>query len=346
MSQTFLLQSDYDDIINYCRTSKENEKICRQRSFWINKTIQDFGISAPEFNNTTLTPSIRYLQLYTRYGGVSQGSEQFISELEIIYRAVDQRKYYLIGETPYWLNLLKAIVKKGDIAMLDRYFYLSEHKDKVKVLKSLLESAVGSGDMNVVYHILGMFPENTMIDWEDYVDSSINSGNIDMVQYVANMAHMDVTEKEYIDVAIQSGNVDMLEELSKRMELQITENDLYNSIISNNISMYQYIIDRLKQPHTKESLLAAIKHNKMNIVNYIIPKIKLTNDDWQELLHQAITYEQEPMAFYIVDAAPKGTVWNLDSIRASINDQGSVHSNTNNEAFLSDLLFHIAHKKN
>src|SRR5437588_173686 len=43
-------QIDYDDIINYGRTSTQAQSICRSKIFWIQKAQRDFKILADNYN--------------------------------------------------------------------------------------------------------------------------------------------------------------------------------------------------------------------------------------------------------------------------------------------------------
>jgi len=73
-----LLNTDYDDVITYCRTHKEARFICQDTLFWQQKAQHDFNVSRDHFNDTLLSPIQRYVQLLTDYGGITIGSENFM----------------------------------------------------------------------------------------------------------------------------------------------------------------------------------------------------------------------------------------------------------------------------
>lgn len=134
-----LLQADYDTILNSCRTSKEFQSICNDKSFWEEKALKDFGTSLEEFNNTNLTPAQRYLQLLTEEGGVALGSEQFLSftfSLNKIYkemakRAVMDHKDYIVQDLinrgyKDWDWLLYNYAIRNDTAAVGQFSKLAD----------------------------------------------------------------------------------------------------------------------------------------------------------------------------------------------------------------------------
>ena len=121
-----LRQADYDTVINYCLTHKEAINICNDLYFWEQKALRDFNIPKEIFDQTDLSPSARYLQYYTKYGGVGKGSENFISLDEFMRRAFkydrpDLIQYALNTGYDNWLLLLDFYAMKGNREMVDLY---------------------------------------------------------------------------------------------------------------------------------------------------------------------------------------------------------------------------------
>ncbi len=87
-----LLHSDYDTVINYCRTHVGAQRICRDPLFWKVKANVILGIPQQIFEITTLTPAQRYLQLLSQLGGIAYGSERYMDPDQFMVRAIMQNR--------------------------------------------------------------------------------------------------------------------------------------------------------------------------------------------------------------------------------------------------------------
>ena len=98
----YLITLDYDEIVSYCESSRELYAVCKNSDFWALKaynefddikrtynTIQNFK---PIFNDTFLSPHLRYLQLLVYHGGVGKQAFLFLSEDEYVKRMIQFNK--------------------------------------------------------------------------------------------------------------------------------------------------------------------------------------------------------------------------------------------------------------
>lgn len=62
-----LLQATYKDVLKFSLLSTIANQIFNNKIFWLDKAHNDFGTSQVIFENTSLTPNKRYLELLTTY---------------------------------------------------------------------------------------------------------------------------------------------------------------------------------------------------------------------------------------------------------------------------------------
>jgi hypothetical protein len=63
--RNILIQSDYNIILDYCRSYKQAEEVCRDNVFWEQKAEKDFNVTRDVFRDTALSPVQRYFHIFT-----------------------------------------------------------------------------------------------------------------------------------------------------------------------------------------------------------------------------------------------------------------------------------------
>lgn len=233
-----LLRSDYNDIINYCRTHINGKIICSDKSFWIEKAKNDLNISPKLFNNTDLSPSQRYLELLTINGGVSVGSEYYININKCMKRAIRQDLHdvikHLLGSTFNNHDLMiKEYAAKGNLEMVKKYLPLSEsyfiyqdiavyairnkHLNLFNYfrninnnydVKTIRRAAVRSGDISIFNYIYSINPDEPIYeaDFNSLAREAILSGDTgELSSWIFNNTHVE----DLLDFASQSKHKEM-----------------------------------------------------------------------------------------------------------------------------------------
>lgn len=326
--EQFLLQSDYDAVMNLCRTNKQAGQICHTGTFWMGKAQHDFHISPQNFRNIGLSPYQRYLELYTQNGGVGIGSEQFITWGEFVRRAIRQGKRDLVQYAinhgfKNWDLILEEYAAKGDIQMIN--YFLTIHNNPTVVAEGLLRghqieifnnflktapylvdhldpnelaiSAIKSGDLNLLKSIMQswtpiLVKHGHSWDWDEMINEALSSGNKEIYYFIQTQLPNDwiVYPNTLATEALLSG-----------------DKELYEYIRAQSPPNFNWNWDRLAS--------GALSSGNKNLYSYVQAQAPVNWDwNWNILTYGALNSGNKDLFDYIRTQAPINYTFNWLSL--------------------------------
>lgn len=293
-----LQQLDHNTILRYCRTSKFNYEIINIKAFWIQKS----KVSHDIFNNTSLAPDQRYLQLITNNYELARGSERFLNPKILMCRAIRQNRKDIIE---YLLSLgfndssliLQEYAAIGNISKVNYYLFITQdynaaaygalvgcQKDLFDLIRLkeydydwdlLVSGALYSEDKNLFIHVLSLLP-NYSLNWQQLAECSILLGNrviLDHILLIVINYEFDWTRFGYMAAA--SGNLDMFDYIRSLMPFNQSNwiQWVNGSMEFGNIDFFNYI-QSLGYAHWKlnwtKLISKALINNNKDLADYIL----------------------------------------------------------------------------
>lgn len=331
--QNILLHLDWDSIINYYRTYKGAQLICRDMLFWEQKALHDFNTPINIFRDTKLSADQRYLQLLTENGGVGRRSEKFITVIELVRRAIRQNREDLVqyaieqGFT-YWGILLQEYAAKGNVGKVNEYLkplsddflyqkaaegalsgghtkllshIVSCSSTKVFDLDKLAKAAAVSGDQQVFDFVRSESAKDHEWDWSEILSGAITSQNIDFINYILSLTPLTSFSPRIY-------KINWTEPVIAAFR---TNDDIIN------------LITPLIFPHSIDVVYltdVAISERNQKLLDYIKYIIGSDHIEWSKLLSGAIKYED--LAKWVISQAHPDYQWNLDTYIEEVLNKG------------------------
>jgi hypothetical protein len=287
-----LLRSDYDTILDYCRTSLHSN-ICSSNAFWLQKAQRDFNIPSNIFNQTTLSPSQRYLQILTQNGKVAIGSEKYIPWQEFALRASRQRSE----------NLFIYATENGKLDMESRLWAAAAGGWKnlvnvfLKVNHNYLDALGGAaygGNRELFDYIMSLPTIFYEWRWNLIAENALRGGNKDIFDYVYTLAGKDSYDWNWNGLAVSaalSGDKDLFDHIF----LLFPDYEFDWNIIaeyaasSGNRQLFDHVLflGTQEEPDIEwdwfHILSASISRGHEELSIYIISKIPKDELDWDYL---------------------------------------------------------------
>lgn len=183
-----LLQADYDTILIYCSSHSLAHEIYKDEVFWIHKAQHDFNITPNDFRITNLSSVQRYIELLTRHGKITAGSENFITFNEFTKRAIRQDRNDLVQyiiklgfET--WKVLTYEYFRKGIRSI--------EYLDLSKDYNLAAMGALRGNRRELFDYVLLLSPSDYKYNFNALICSTLFSKNIQLVDYVLSLVPSD-----------------------------------------------------------------------------------------------------------------------------------------------------------
>lgn len=252
-----LINTPFNDVIKYCTLNSTAAAICDDKYFWHQKAFNDFGISLAEFDNTTLKPKIRYIQLYAnKYNICNVGYENFISVNVCLKRAAINNNENLVT---YFIekngNKTAAFKGVGITGNLELFKKLIEIYPSMKYVYVTLFNAIKNEHLDLIKYI--------MEKWRKYIDLYDNetfykialeiNGSLEIVRYFfPDVDPYDINQEIYS--ASKGNHIDTINYFLIKVQGNVATNtkayesaiagagagghiDLMNQLISHNIAV-------------------------------------------------------------------------------------------------------------
>lgn len=315
LSHEIALHLDYDDIMNYCRSFKEAERLCRDRYFWQEKARLDFGTSQEDFNDTFLTPAQRYLQLLANHGGIGQGAEHYLGKNLFIQTAVvlgrDDLVDYMIQQgykdTSYicyqyalhnrldqvramscWVynSIIYEITWRGNLEMVQ---YFLEHQSNIPDgrVNLLMIDACYSTNLSLVQYLMELFTDRRdIMSWEHIMIVVLERGSIPLFEYILSQVPPTKTialNTIYYHV-FASGN----EEFVKYILIQLSplirrpHAELRASYGSGNLTLVKSLMAQWNLPLSYQEIV--VREKNWPMVQALIREFPPSSQDYWHLL--------------------------------------------------------------
>lgn len=317
-----LLDLDYEDVINYCRSYKQAALICQTPSFWEQKVLRDFNIPLDIFRNTDLSPAQRYLQISTSKGEIAKGSEQYLSLDEFVKRAILQDREDLLSDalTLGFGNpevLLKAYTRKGDQVQVDYYLNLIHNNYKYQ---TAVEEALKGGHRELFDHILSVTPQNAPLYIPIALRWAAESGNIQLYNYILTLVpelDMSTVASNIGSAFLASGNKELFD--SFRRTMPATYDWEWEALVSGAVKsgrkeLIDYMVSLVPTNYdlTWDVITdEALRSGNKELFDYIRSLAPYNyNWDWNVLAEQAIVSGNQDLVDYVMSLAPNDYQWN------------------------------------
>lgn len=145
--QEIFLDLEINDLIRVCQTNKASADACRDDIFWSLKYQHDFGevISRNSIaQQLKLSPRQAYVQKYTQEGGVTYGSQLFISFDKLLPRAILTQDLDLIY---FYLKIYDILLNKWLGSINQRTVQKTRNKGNRDTIRKV-------GDIRITTHII------------------------------------------------------------------------------------------------------------------------------------------------------------------------------------------------
>lgn len=169
--EKILLTLPYQDIINYCKTSKIGAEICRDNNFWKDKADVD-GVPKNLLESQNLNYSQRYGQLINIYGDCLLGQKDSNCLSKAVINGDIPVLEFLINKDPNQSELASALTKSVD---MDKY-------DIANILaKSIKGNELSQHDQHFIYYSLKKIAYKGYVELLIYIIKNIVMNFIDQV---------------------------------------------------------------------------------------------------------------------------------------------------------------------
>lgn len=358
--RNFLLQSDYDTVINYCQTHVQAQIFCKDLSFWEEKTLHDFGITEEFFRDTNLSPVERYLQLLFLNGGVAIGVEKYEQPNSVdngygstLRRAIkayrDDIIQYLIskgykipdvkasyqdtsgnwiqGYSNWYNQLLYEYARRGDRNLMNQ---ISKLADQNKMYDTAAAGALAGGHLDL-FKVLRTLAGNREWNWNYLLQSAVLSGNQQVFDYILSLVPPGtLIDRQYIlRSALAIGNIKLFDYIlsvvpaNDRLEWQHL---LDAAAEYNNLEFFDHILSLTQAnnivPNYQESAYYAVNDGLIEMFNHIRSLAPGNNWDWNDLLMGAIKSERQQIVNYVLSLVPPNYVLNWQQLVKEALDTG------------------------
>jgi len=267
--------------------------------FWSYKSKLQFNIPTQEFNQTTLTPSKRYLQLLAdKELQCIKGSEKVVNINICLKLASYENNFSLVnyflakGATDFYTALLWNIPVGGRLIPHLITIMINNNLLTSKVLGGVLAVAAEYGAKSIIKYLLEVgevFNFPTVDDVNEALSNGILANQITMVDYLINIGANDLSRFLYNAAII--GNKELIDYLiNKSQELMITLEVQYilNGIVyGGHKELINYAIS-LGSNDLNNALDQAVCGNQSEMIDYLY---LLGASDFNNALYLAATYD-------------------------------------------------------
>lgn len=295
------------DVLKLCQTNKYYQLLCNNNDFWIFRANNEFGISADEFNDTNLTPNLRYLQLLSTVGDrCVPGSEQFISENECLKRSardndINTLDYFLKNKNNKIYYALIGSAEGNNLNLLRKLIsiYGSNNYDKFE-LKIALTHSIINDNVEMFIFLLNLIESANFTFYNpsqyELLNTSLyeaaNNNSINIINYLDSLGFND--PNIILNAAANSNSLPLIEYAIKKGALDYND-ALINAIIANNISLIDYFID-IGANNFHHALRISSEHGNLNAFQHIINQMKKLNieinpDDVDDIIFAGLSHK-------------------------------------------------------
>lgn len=316
--RSILIQADYNTILEYCRSYVQAQDVCRDNVFWMQKAQQDFGTSFNNFRMTILSPALRYLQLFTKNGGITAGSELFIDKYEILKRAIQQDRLDLIQYImdlgfKNWSVPTYEYARKGDQEAVD--YYLSLSKD----YQIAADGALEGNHKELFDHIWSAVP-NYNWNFNFLAQAAARSGNTELFDYILSLAppNYDWWRMRLALAAVKSGNRQLVDRIRLLFPVDFNldiESMAKEAINNNNQQMFDHIMSLANYNWNFNRLAeAAARSGNRQMFDHVRSLASNYNWNFNALASAAVESGDRDLFDYIRSLAPHYRyIWNYNS---------------------------------
>jgi len=286
-----MIYANYNTVINYSLTCKNNRKLINDEYFWKQKAYMILGVLKTEFEKTIYwdmpisSVSQQYLGHAGKRGIVDYGSEKYIQWKKFVKYAIKQDRPDLVeyaldnGFTNLNLILRKSACY-GNLEYINKYLYIDYHdgangalrggnkdlfdyiKEKageeyIWIWRKLLKNSVKSENILLFVYIKSLVPQDYIWDWQELLEACIKIDNQILFDYIIKLvpSYSDIHLTKLVYIAIKYGNKKLYERV---LSMDITlKNNLYNiripGIHKNNINV-ETIKNWISLPYSKPDL--------------------------------------------------------------------------------------------
>lgn len=300
----FLTFSDYDTIINWCRSHRLGQIVCRDHIFWENKAQIDFNVSKEEFRKTHLSPAQRYFQLLLEKSThVFSDMNRYFSLNAFVEECFSRGRYDYIEIAinigfDSWDILVYQYAKIGDINKMN--YWISKMAKKPH--QAILFGFLTGGHKDLFDRALMDVPNNYELYWTGLASGAASSHNKDLLNYVISKAPTDTK--------------------------WIWNRILYGAIDSKDIEMFKYILEKAPTNYEWNWILIIPRsivnggkefYNKILVHIPIVPSTALIIDSIASAI--AKTGDKDAFSNFI---KLYDRYWDLNGILASAAQKGQV----------------------
>lgn len=218
------------EVLKLCQTNKYFSYICNNYDFWVYRSNQEFGVSRDKFNDTKLSPSLRYLQLLSTIGNKCiPGSERFANIGQCLFRSARDDDLESID---YFVNLASTRINNTLTTV---------------IFQKALEVSSSNGNLVALQHIINQMGISlNQIDLDNIISKNINGNtDINVIKYLNSLNPTSLNNS--ILEAASKDNYILKYLINNQPKNRIIDNRnlsfaLYNAIKNHNEENVDYLI--------------------------------------------------------------------------------------------------------
>ncbi len=262
-----ILELDYDDLLNACKTNKGAARICDKDSFWNTRIQRIYNVDLTEY----------------------KGKDSFRTVYDILsYYEGDIKDETLEAVRRGYFPLVKQTVESGDLNDTDIGWTLVEaakigNMDMVKYLvedvgaifgEETLVTPAKEGQVNVVKYLLEQHD-----NFHDDTKSSAlyiaaQEGHVGIVKILMEMGAQPAVFVDLIEIAAQAGHIPLLRYLMEELQLEYNIDHVIRSALhSGKLASVRYLVRKFGRDISNEAyegaLFSANSRGYKNIAHYL-----------------------------------------------------------------------------
>jgi len=339
-----LLETDYDTVINYCRSYYQAQEICYDKLFWIQKAEQKLNVPREMFESNILfyrSPAQRYLQLLTKKGEIAHGSERYILFDEFVKKAIrahreDLVKYSINRGFNNWMLLLEEYAGQGNKERVN--YFLNLILDNNNKYQNAAEGALRGGQIELFNYIQSITPPNFNFNVYGLLINSVVSNNINLFDSILSLIPQNPNEvyenfaKLMVYIALSNGNKEIFDHIRIYVPMDYDwnwENMLDSVLESSNPTLIDYIITLFPMDFEWNKFIED-QLDSTHIISGIQLKKILSHApkdygwNWNNLAKVAILNEDKQLFDHIRSLAPVNYEWDWNNLAASAASVGNI----------------------